>query len=274
MVKNEQMQKLEKFLLDSKAKHGDRYDYTLVIEDVMHNGHLMRYSDKVRIICSEHGEFHQVSNYHRDGSHCPDCGNANRGSSNAKAEQFFKAIQSIHPTLDFSKFVYTDNKGKSVVVCPLHGEFLARPNDLLGGPNRKPTECRPCALVKRGGYYNHSTVLSMQIEQQLVSCKFYFLKFTCRDTGFMFYKVGITTQKRWERRFSKSHYDCYDIEPVNIIEDTLYRCTEIESLCVKSLALYSVQHLLPLDFCGRSECFQFNEEVHESVKSLLSDMST
>lgn len=273
MVQNEQMNKLEKFLLESKAKHGDRYDYTLVIEDVMENGHLMRYSDKVRIICPEHGEFHQVTYYHRTGSHCPDCGNKNRGSSNAKAESFFKAIKSIHPTLDFSKFVYSDNKGKSVVICPLHGEFLARPNDLLGSLNRKPTECRQCALIKRGGYYNHTTVLKMQHEEQQSDCKFYFLKFTSVDTDLVFYKVGITTQKRWQRRFSKSIYQLYDIEPIYIVENTLLRCTEIEAKCLKQLALYSVSDYLPVDFAGRFECFQFNEEVNESVKVLLGDMS-
>lgn len=55
----------ETFIGRAREVHGDKYDYSLVDYKTS--------TDKVKIICKEHGEFEQVSNYHLGGSNCPKC---------------------------------------------------------------------------------------------------------------------------------------------------------------------------------------------------------
>ena len=268
-----QIQKLEAFIEKASAIHNGKYDYALVVEHV-HAGNQMRNADKVPILCPIHGVFHQKTRYHLDGSHCPDCGNANRGSSKLRDDVFIDKMRLIHPTLDFSEFVYTGNKDKSIVICHKHGSFLARPNDLLGGENRKPTECRACALIKRGGYHNYATLQSAQVELQQSPGKFYFLKFTNVNTNFVFYKVGITKEKRWERRFGRGAYTDYDIEPIHIFEDTYLECARVESFALIQLYDLSIKELLPDEFQGRGECFEYSEETYERVLKILNNLSS
>lgn len=37
--------------------------------------------------------------------------------------QYIEEMQNKFPELDFSKFVYTKSKDKSIIICPIHGEF-------------------------------------------------------------------------------------------------------------------------------------------------------
>lgn len=48
-------------------------------------------------------------------------------------------IKNTH-ILDYSKFVYTGTYGKSIVICPKHGEFLCRANNVLN--NRGCPKCK------------------------------------------------------------------------------------------------------------------------------------
>lgn len=57
----------EEFKNKARGVHGDKYDYSKV---KYHTSH-----DKVKIICSEHGEFWQKPNDHLQGHGCPLCGN-------------------------------------------------------------------------------------------------------------------------------------------------------------------------------------------------------
>ncbi len=55
----------EQFLEDAKQIHGDRYDYS----QVKYTGS----KNKVKIICSKHGEFEQSPDIHLRGSGCSSC---------------------------------------------------------------------------------------------------------------------------------------------------------------------------------------------------------
>lgn len=63
----------EDFIVKSKRKHGDKYDYSLVnyIDNVT----------KVKIICPIHGEFEQKPQHHKRGSECQKCANIKTGES-------------------------------------------------------------------------------------------------------------------------------------------------------------------------------------------------
>ena len=60
----------EKFILEAKRVHGDRYDYSKV--------EYVRAHKKVCIICPTHGEFWQEPCNHLNGSNCPYCNCGNK----------------------------------------------------------------------------------------------------------------------------------------------------------------------------------------------------
>ena len=51
-----------------------------------------------------------------------------------------KKVEKIFSQYDYSKVEYINNKTKVCIICPEHGEFWSRPNDLLSGYG-----CKKCA---------------------------------------------------------------------------------------------------------------------------------
>lgn len=61
---------LQSFLEKAHEVHGDKYDYSLVVE--------YDYNKKVTIICPEHGKFSVLPSHHLSGHICPKCNKENR----------------------------------------------------------------------------------------------------------------------------------------------------------------------------------------------------
>ena len=88
----------EYFVKKSKEIHGNKYDYSKIV--YQYN------SDKVCIICPEHGEFWQTPNNHLCGNGCPRCSGKNKDT-----EEFIKEIRNkFGDVYDFSKAKYTGSK--------------------------------------------------------------------------------------------------------------------------------------------------------------------
>lgn len=68
----------EEFILKCKEKHGDKYDYSLV--------DYTNISNKINIICKDHGVFEQCAKNHKDGQGCPKCA----GNISITKEDFLK----------------------------------------------------------------------------------------------------------------------------------------------------------------------------------------
>jgi very-short-patch-repair endonuclease len=59
-------------------------------------------------------------------------------------EIFINQAINVHGNkFDYSKVVYVGSKDKVIIVCPIHGEFLQRPNDHLSGYG-----CKKCQYKK------------------------------------------------------------------------------------------------------------------------------
>lgn len=104
-----------------RSIHGDRYDYSAVsyVND----------STKVEIICSVHGSFYQTPNDHKNGHGCPMCARNMSDQTN-----IIKCFRKVHgDKYDYSKFKYKGNSFKSIIICPIHGEFLQNPCSHLDG---------------------------------------------------------------------------------------------------------------------------------------------
>lgn len=123
------------FVERSKAKHGDRYDYSAA-----------RYANNESVIeirCPEHGPFMQRARNHMLGRGCPAC-KAESTSTRCRdsRETFIEKARAIHgDAYDYSKVDYSASGAKVEIICPAHGPFWQRPNSHL---NRK-AGCPRCA---------------------------------------------------------------------------------------------------------------------------------
>lgn len=126
---------LDRFLGDARAKHGDRYDYSLV--EITTN------TTPVKIICAEHGVFEQSPKLHRKGMGCPDCG----GTKRLTTEKYIERARAKHgDRYDYSKVEYKNATSKVTIVCREHGAFEQQADVHLRGSG-----CTKCAKQKIGG---------------------------------------------------------------------------------------------------------------------------
>jgi very-short-patch-repair endonuclease len=116
------------FIENSKIKHNDKYDYSLV--EYKNN------ITKVIIVCKEHGEFKQVPSSHLRGQGCPKC----YGNQKSNSIDFIKSSNLIHrEKYDYSLVKYINNITKVEIICKEHGKFLQSPINHLCG-----TGCPKC----------------------------------------------------------------------------------------------------------------------------------
>ena len=82
---------------------------------------------KIEIICKLHGSFYQTPNNILSKNHiCPKCSLLNKSKNLlGDFEQYKIILNEFHfNKYDYSKFIYTGYKIKSIIICPKHGEFL------------------------------------------------------------------------------------------------------------------------------------------------------
>jgi hypothetical protein len=100
------------FIKRAKDAHGNRYDYGLT--------KYVSVGKKVEILCGIHGLFRIRPDHHSSGHGCSDC----HGGKVSTWEDLQRKANLAHDhKYDYSKFVYLNAKSKSVVICPIHGEF-------------------------------------------------------------------------------------------------------------------------------------------------------
>lgn len=124
----------EEFIEKAKRMHGDKYDYS--------NVEYRKMSDKVCIICPEHGEFWQTPKEHLNGHGCSKCKMKKHWDSRGRIdkEDFIRRSKEVHgDKYDYSKVEYIDTQTKVCIICPEHGEFWQTPNNHLQGQG-----CKKC----------------------------------------------------------------------------------------------------------------------------------
>ena len=92
--------KFDRFLLKSKKKHGNKYNYSLVD----YHGSFT----KIKIICVKHGMFEQIPSSHLQGNGCPKCGRIKKTTV-----EFINEAKEIHgDKYDYSITKYFNDKEK------------------------------------------------------------------------------------------------------------------------------------------------------------------
>ena len=120
------------FIKKSKEVHGDKYNYSLV--------NYTKLSNKVKIICTEHGEFEQRAQAHIMGSGCKKCYESSR---NLTLSQFIESANKIHNN-KYEYIGYVSLKKKMSIICKDHGEFQQTPSKHLLGQG-----CLKCFIDSR-----------------------------------------------------------------------------------------------------------------------------
>jgi uncharacterized protein YlbG (UPF0298 family) len=105
------------FFNKSLEKHGDKYDYSKV--------DYKKATEKVIIICKEHGEFEQTPSNHSKGHGCYYCGiETIRNNQFKNQDEIIDRFKKIHGNkYDYSKVIYKYSKNKVIIICKKHGEF-------------------------------------------------------------------------------------------------------------------------------------------------------
>ena len=143
---------VEKFILDAKRTHGDKYDYSLV--------EYANSATKIIIICPVHGKFEQMPYKHLEGKACPKCAGQNKTT-----EEFIDEANNIHKGIyNYSVSDYKKAHIKIKIICNSHGIFTQKPSNHLlgqgcpkcGGKNKTTEEFIDEAKLLHGDKYDYS----------------------------------------------------------------------------------------------------------------------
>ena len=230
----------ENFIEQAKLVHGGKYSYE--------KSEYVKNNTKLTITCPVHGDFEQIPKQHLNGHGCPSC---KFDSYRSNTDEFIQKAKSVHgDTYGYDKVEYLGAHSKITINCKKHGDFQQSPNDHLKGhgcPN-----CKNESLS--GGYRDNKEEYK---EQPAI---FYHVKFTVKETGDSFEKIGITA-KSVKYRFHQINKDHnLELEVINEYPTTLYEAIELEKQ-VKSYLLdnnlaYKIHTLKQYNLRGWTECFR------------------
>lgn len=105
----------ESFITEAKEIYGDHYDYSKV--EYKNRDH------RVTIVCPVHGDFQVYAREHLDGKGCPKC---------EKGEKFLaKLKEKFGDKFGLEQFVYESSTSPVTLICPTHGAFSRKPQQIL-----------------------------------------------------------------------------------------------------------------------------------------------
>jgi len=237
---------VDAFIKRAHEIHNNKYDYSQVS--------YTNASTPVDIICPSHGVFSQVPDSHLRGNGCGKC---HFDRLRDTKEGFVEKARNIHgDKYSYDKFEYTHSLMKSTITCPLHGDFLQKPNTHLA----KKSGCPTCDRETRKGSYS----LEYFDKNPGTKCKpgyLYVVRLCIDDTSFI--KIGIALDVK-ERL---NHYYGMSRELLHTIPMTIYDAYTTEQRMLE--ALKSHKYYPRKKFDGYTECVRDKQEVLTILEELL-----
>lgn len=234
----------DKFLVNATAHHGSVYDYSLVKYKNAHT--------KITIICPIHGEFQQVPTSHLNCMiACQGCAYEQRQKTvrDKQSVIFFDKLNQLkHSEYDYSLVTYHNTSTPIKIICHIHGIFEQLPHVHLNGH-----KCPQCGFDKTKMFTYTKQVFKENPDLKMSNGLIYYIKFTCRETSTVFYKIGIT-KYTIEHRFHKWYHTKYIIEVIDVYNTTIYNAFIIEQH-IKVKHKQNRYRVLEKKFMGRTECF-------------------
>lgn len=136
----------DEFIKKCVQVHGEKYNYDLVL--------YKNSSEKVEIICPEHGSFFQTPKghlYQRKG--CKTCA----GNTLKNLDDVIKQFVAKHGNLyDYSEVEYKNAHEKVKIICKKHGSFYQSPNKHLFGNGC--VKCSHCVSIMENEFLNNINV--------------------------------------------------------------------------------------------------------------------
>lgn len=239
---------LDQFITESKAVHGDKYDYSQT--------EYKNVEAKVTIICPIHGEFSQKARRHTGGMGCAKC------SPKAKLtkEMFVERSRSIHgDRYDYVEAVYLRSDVSVKIKCHKHGYFEQRPTAHMSGSG-----CPKCfnSSLGKHSYQKHCS------EKHDGSANLYIIR--CFNKKESFYKVGITA-KSIQGRFPTKKIMPYDYEVVKFVNTRASNAWDLEKAIRKILKGY--KYLPEISFQGVGECYKEISQNINQIENLLTRLN-
>jgi len=233
-----------------KEIHGDTYDYSQI--------NYIGTINKVKIICTKHGEFKQAPCAHLQGQGCKECKRYSRlDGLRLTTDDFIKKANKVHNNLYSYKYTKVKgNKNKVTITCKEHGNFQQSPNSHLKGRG-----CRKCYLENNG--YNKNKFVYFAKDR---ICKLYLIK--CFNEEECFLKIGITS-RNLQKRFYGDNSLPYKYKKILIIENP-----SAEFIWEKEVELKrkfkDSKYNPKINFKGYTECFSIEKlkEIKMNINKL------
>jgi hypothetical protein len=125
------------YIEEVKRIHKDKYDYSQTV--------FVKLEDNVTIICKVHGKFTQNAQQHLSGCGCRACGYVKNKRFKYDLDSFIEISTEKHNgKYDYSKSTYVCVDEKTIIICPIHGEF-----EQTVGSHMRGSECFKCGVRKR-----------------------------------------------------------------------------------------------------------------------------
>lgn len=175
-------------------------------------------------------------------------------------EQFVETSIKIHnQKYDYSKVVYSSNKNKVCIICPVHGEFMQTPNDHIGGHG-----CRKCS---EENHSNYNMKDSFTEENKNKPLDFYVINLSSSDESFI--KVGVSKQTKL-RHINIKTKSGYDYSPFLIFPCTVQEATVIERDVLSSLR-QGYRYIPKVKFPGYKECLSLcaKDVILKKIQTIL-----
>lgn len=230
----------QKFILISSQIHNSKYNYSLVHD-------FKNVKEKVKIICSLHGEFEQDVYSHKKGCGCPLCAREYVSKVRIKDKQdFLNKVYQIHGnTYDYSNTIIENNTSKVIITCKIHGDFKQSPDK-----HKQGRGCPICAEEQKG--WTKQAWKNMLKKEDIP--KFYILR--CYNDKEEFIKIGRTKNTILKRYNSKKTMP-YTMEILKTIENL--NSDSIFDLEVKYKQKYKDFKYKPsIYFAGITECYDIS----------------
>ena len=207
------------FIEKAKEVHGEKYDYSEI--------NYINKRTKVKIKCPIHGVFMQLPMNHIRGQGCPECGKiiAQKREMPCKnkrktKEEFQKDINQIYGDKYEVIGEYINNKTKILMFCHKknkngkeHGEFYAKPNDLICGHG-----CHKCVHSKLEDIIE-DFLISENIEYETQK-RFSWMGRQSIDFYLPYFNIGIECQ-------GKQHFEPVDFKGKGL-EDAMQKFQKIK----------------------------------------------
>lgn len=226
------------FRKKANAIHNNKYNYD--------NSNFRVTTDKVIIVCPDHGEFTQTVAHHLEGSSCRACSMDKRDYNylRSSTEEFITKARITHnDTYDYSKVEYTNSKDPINITCPTHGDFLQTPSSHLMGKG-----CLQCGR-DNSGWTTSSWIKAAKRSKYFDGFKVYII--LCYLDNEVFIKIG-RTFRTVKNRFNNVGFP-YEYDILHEFKG------DASAMMTKELELHRLykdyKYTPNLPFDGDTECF-------------------